>query len=441
MTLHPALRQEALDAPLAGLRPHPRLIANDDDFERLLKLQDSEPFRSGFATVQQAAQDLLDQPPLVYEIADGKRLLFVSRRVLDRVYRLAFMARFEPDQACWRDRLWDEVDAVCGFPDWNPAHFLDTAEMAHAVAVAYDWLHDRWSDDQLQTMQRVLMSHALEQGLMRYRDDPDTPRFWFGWHINHNNWNVVCNGGLAIAALALAEAEPDTAECVVDHAVRYMPICLQHFAPDGAWIEGVGYWAYTHAYLTATLASFQTALGHDFGLSDLPGIENTTLFPHHLTGPTGLPFNFSDMERPSVQAVRRSKPRSRHSDTVHYFAQHYENTSVRAVAGDMPRDSPSALLWSARLSDTDYPDPADLPRDAYFRGAEVVALRSAWNDHDALFLSAQCGRNSVGHNQADLGGFVFDALGQRCVAPAPEDRGRPDRDRARAAEGHLADPA
>ena len=32
------------------------------------------------------------------------------------------------------------TDPACS--SWNPGHFLDTAEMMHAVAVGYDWLYN-----------------------------------------------------------------------------------------------------------------------------------------------------------------------------------------------------------------------------------------------------------------------------------------------------------
>ena len=35
-----------------------------------------------------------------------------------------------------------ELRAAAAFPDWNPSHFLDTAEMTHAFAIGYDWLYE-----------------------------------------------------------------------------------------------------------------------------------------------------------------------------------------------------------------------------------------------------------------------------------------------------------
>ena len=62
-------------------------------------------------------------------------------------YTLAMAYRLHGDRR-YVDRLWQELQTVAGFPDFNPRHFLDTAEMTHALAIAYDWLYDHWSEPQ-----------------------------------------------------------------------------------------------------------------------------------------------------------------------------------------------------------------------------------------------------------------------------------------------------
>jgi hypothetical protein len=54
-----------------------------------------------------------------------------------------------------------------------------------------------------------------------------------------------------------------------------------------------------------------------------------------------------------------------------------------------------------------------LPRDKYFRGAEVVTFRTAWDDRQALFVGFKAGDNKANHSNLDLGTFVLDALGER----------------------------
>ena len=42
----------------------------------------------------------------------------------------------------------EELEAACNFADWNPSHFLDTAEMSTAFALGYDWLYDYLTEEQ-----------------------------------------------------------------------------------------------------------------------------------------------------------------------------------------------------------------------------------------------------------------------------------------------------
>lgn len=55
----------------------------------------------------------------------------------------------------------------------------------------------------------------------------------------------------------------------MDEAIRSVPLAMQHYAPDGAGTEGVTYWDYGSRYNIVLLSSLQTALGTDFGLSQV----------------------------------------------------------------------------------------------------------------------------------------------------------------------------
>ena len=45
-----------------------------------------------------------------------------------------------------------ELEAAAHFTNWNPRHFLDTAEMTHAFAIGYDWLYEAWTPAQRATL-------------------------------------------------------------------------------------------------------------------------------------------------------------------------------------------------------------------------------------------------------------------------------------------------
>src|SRR5574337_466015 len=95
--------------------------------------------------------------------------------------------------------------AVSAFPDWNPSHFLDVAEMSHAVAIGYDWLYDFLSAADRAIVRKALVTHGLRPSLELYRAQK-------GWVAVSHNWNEVCNGGMVLAALAIADEEPGRSE-------------------------------------------------------------------------------------------------------------------------------------------------------------------------------------------------------------------------------------
>ena len=408
LLVNAAAAQTTRDAdPLAYLRPeHPRLMATADDFERVRRRADVDPaVRRGLDALLARADALLDAPVSRYEIPDGMRLLAVSRAVRGRSFTLAMAWRVTGDRR-YADRLWRELEAVCDFPDWNPPHFLDTAEMAAAVAVGLDWCDDAWTPEQRERLTDAIVNKAFEPGLRQIEGPPPV---W--WAKSVANWNLVCHGGLAMAALAVGDDRPEVSRRVLNHAIDKMPLAVATFAPDGGYAEGPTYWSYAVRYLVPTLVSLQTAVGTTHGLDDLPGLARAGWFPIQTTGPTGLAFNFSD-----------GRERDGPPDAAFYWlARHYgEPAFARYKDGrDDLDDAALDLLW--RPENLGPADKSTWPLIDRFRGVEVLTMRSAWDDPDALYLAAQFGRNDVGHNQADLGTFVVESGGVRWLVDLGSD--------------------
>ena len=124
------------------------------------------------------------------------------------------------------------------------------------------------------------------------------------WAMGTNNWCVVCNGGVAMAALAIGDEEDSSALCgeVLEKGMVSIRRALPLFAPDGAWFEGPGYWAYTVEYLAQYVASFDSALGSNYGIFDYPGISVTGYFPGDMSGATNRTVNLHDASEGTVNA-------------------------------------------------------------------------------------------------------------------------------------------
>lgn len=395
---------------LARLKPgHPRLLVARGDWERLRRrLQEDPTLRDWHARLRERGRRLLEEPPSRYEIPDGLRLLSVSRRVVDRVYTLALLYRLEGEVA-YAHRAGRELEAAAAFPDWNPRHFLDTAEMTHAFAIGYDWLFDFWSPEQRAAWVRAVVEKGLRPGLEIYRRGS-------GWPRARHNWNQVCNGGLGVGALAVADAEPALAGEILAAALRSIPLAMREYGPDGAWAEGPGYWRYATQYNVLFLAAFESALGTDFGLGQIPGFADAGLFPIHITGPLDRTFNYADGGDSPIRAPELFWLARR------FQRPEYAHPQLKRAAG-----TPLDLIWFDPTTRTAAAKAAAArPRDKYFRGAEVVTLRTAWEDPQALFVGFKAGDNQANHSHLDLGSFVLDALGERwAVDPGADDYNLP----------------
>ena len=378
-------------------KQHPRLLMTRASLASLLDRVDQEPLDDWALRAKRHSESLMAVAPVEYDIYDGVRLLRISREAVKRVHLLVMAHHLSGRQVRYRDRLWDEIEAITSFPDWNPSHFLDTAEMTHAVAIAYDWLYDDWSVSQRARMREAIIEKGLKPGLAAHRPAEGKPAWWT---TTTNNWNPVCHAGLTLGALAIADDEPDLAYDVLTLALTSVPISMAEYAPDGGWIEGPGYWGYATRYAVLLVAALETALGSDCGLADAPGFRQTGDFPIHMTGPTGRYANFGDGGDSPTPAPE-----------LFWLGRLSGNPLYTSYQLERARGTTRDMLWYSDTVDSD--GLSAQPRDRLFKRINVATMRSGWLDPQALFVAVKGGDNDASHAQLDLGTFVIDALGQR----------------------------
>jgi hypothetical protein len=383
--------------PLQTLRKgHPRLIATAADFTRLQALVLSDRMAGAiWARLKRQADAIEPQPTVVHRLI-GPRLLDQSRRCLERVYTLALVYRIS-GETTYRDRALKELRAAAAFPDWNPSHFLDVAEMTHAFAIGYDWLYSDLSEEDRTLLRRAIIEKGLDPAIAIYKEH----RWWTT--VTHN-WNQVCNGGIALGALAIADEDPGRAEYIVGQSVDSIRRAINSYAPDGGWAEGPGYWQYATAYTVYYLAGLQTALGTDFGLSDIPGFNHAGDFRIYFQGPTGATFNYAD-----------ASPQAGMAPEMFWLGRRFKNRvfvvdELRHLAlGGRPHALD--LVWYDALSVG--PRNAGWPLSRMFAGVNVAFLRTDWDKPETLWIAIKGGDNQANHSHLDLGSFVLESGGMR----------------------------
>jgi hypothetical protein len=395
-----AFRPPAAATVLRTLKPqHPRLMIDPQAIRNIRGWVDRDPVAARIhARVFADADKMLKQPAPVHKLRDGRRLLSVSSGVLQRVTTLALAYHLTGRQQ-YVARAWRDLDAAAGFKDWNPAHFLDTAVMTCAVAIGYDWLWDQWTPPQRSRLRGAIVTLGLKPAMKVYQAKS-------GWHRVDYNWNQICNGGIAMGALAVAEDEPEIASKIVANALASVPRAMRAYAPDGAGKEGAGYWAFGSQYNVMLLASLESALGTDFGLGEIDGFRQSGDYQIFMSGAGRMSFDFGDCRHYALSTPQHFWMGKRYGMPQYSWFRHQE---LRGGKGGGAWD----LLWfDPEATDAAF---SKLPLDRHFAGAECVSMRDSWADTRGFTVAMQGGANNWTHRHYDLGSFILEADGVRWI--------------------------
>lgn len=268
---------------------HPRLLFTGAEETAVKQLIQNDPLAGELAEFLKAKADTLTITPQKPYLKDKYgNILWTSRAYVNRLGTLALAYRIYGERK-YLDAANEALLWVCNYPDWDPSHYLDTAEMATAVAIAYDWLYDTLPASTKELVKKCLYERAIVRVLREYEKGGSG-----SWAKRETNWNVVCNTGMVIAALGIAEDYPKETAVILDNAAKYMPNCLKHFAPDGVCYEGPAYWQYTASYLALYLKAVADNDNGKGDIAQLPGLERTVLYQKRTLTPSGRLFNFGN---------------------------------------------------------------------------------------------------------------------------------------------------
>ena len=390
------------------LNQHPRLLFSKQEELRIRDLFGTEPLLDSLrVSLMKEAERLLLLSPQEdprRKIRNTKDILSVSREQIYRIVNLALAYRLSGDSR-FVEKAEKELLNVCNYSDWDPIHYLDVAEMTTAVAIGYDWLYDVLSPSTKQVVVQSIKTKALDLVVEEYKTgNADS------WAKRETNWNVVCNTGMVLGALAIGENYPELAKYIIDEAVKYIPNCLKHFAPDGVCYEGPAYWGYTNMYLSLLLKVLNDNFGEDFGLSEMKGVDKSVLYYMYSTSPSGKIFNFanSSSTQPAAEPIYFYFSRAFNQPEVASF---YRNILSRTVQSEKYfRFYFLSIPWydtASSFTDT-------LPKLKVYEGInDIVVFNGDRNIPNNIYLIAKTGDPDMAHQQLDIGTFIVETNGIR----------------------------
>ncbi len=392
-----------LAAQGTNLRPHPRLLMTVEDEERTLLLMKENPQVAELAGYLKARTDSMAALPLLpYEMDKYGNMLHTARAYVDRLGSFALAYRLYGDSR-YLDAAGEALLCVCRYPDWDPKHYLDTAEMTTAVAIAYDWLYDALPAATRKLVKETIYKNALSRVLKEYRTGGPG-----SWAKRETNWNVVCNAGMVMGALAVAEDYPQVADSILKNAARYMPNCLKHFAPDGVCYESPAYWGYTASYLALYLKAVEDNGGDRYGIGRLPGLARTARFYRSIVLPSGRVFNYGNSgEGNEISPAFFLFSRLYGQPEVAEWYRAEVRQTVRGRGGWHQLFFLSLPWYDTAMADQSTPR----PRLEVFHNRinDIIALNGDRNTPGYVTLLAKGGEPMQAHQQLDGGAFVVES--------------------------------
>ena len=308
---------------------------------------------------------------------------------------------------------YDWAVALCQWPHWGPAHYLNAANAAYYVALAYDWLYDGFIEEGLDptpildgvykhttyTAWRSINNLPVEY----LRIDGSTSNAWWR-HIG--NWNPVCSVGV-LSACFISFDNPDYIEKAAYTASKDIYYLgqngFQYFGFDGSYRESAGYWAATARRSMLNVALLEGVLGTDLGISDAPGMDMTNYFGYNLESSDYVSWNYHDdwvADLPSYW--------------YYLSAEIFDNPDFAAIRKMHIDNGKKTYRWDVLWYDKDMIERGSdtLELDYIFTSIDGAVSRSSW-ESGALYAGIMGGFNNVAHGQYDSGNWIYENMGTR----------------------------
>ena len=275
---------------------------------------------------------------------------------------------------------------------------LGSSARAWMLANALYWLGDRLSEATRLRVDQEVRRRVLDPYLAALRSGSTRGNWWIRCT---NNWNAVCNAGVAGAALALLGPAPERAEFLAGMEVSN-PYFLSGFTDDGYCSEGVGYWNYGFGHYMMLGIMVREATGGQLDIFSDAKLTPIAAFPLNiLIQPTVAPA-FADCSvnsRPSsgiLAMIDRVFPdvipgRFVITDPVSASLTHI---GFHAPGWQAP-EAPPAILHE------------HLPVRSWFADAGILISRDHPHADVPFGAAVKGGHNAEHHNHNDIGSFTI----------------------------------
>lgn len=385
---------------------HPRLLMLRGEEDAIRKKIESDYFLQRIHKYIIKKCDKLLGVPVQERIFHSTDMLTTAREIHSRIFYLSYAWRMTGDIR-YVKRAEEEMLNVCSFPDWDPDHYLDVAEISFALAIGYDWMYDQLSEETRMTVAENLFEKGIKSGLPETAVKPGH----LHWVDKRNNWNPVCHGSIAMAAITAFEHEPETALKAIGRSInKVRTLAIPEYGPDGNFPEGYSYWSYGTTFAIMFIETLEKVYGTSFGIAEDPGFMKTPEYILQMSAQGLETWRYSDC----TSDIKNSYPmfwfanRQGNPSLLWAEKQKIEYMDINNLSRRMfnVRFLPNVLLWASESPFKDIKAPEK--RLYVGQGTTPVAImRNHFGGSDEIFLGLKGGMPNYNHGHMDIGSFVM----------------------------------
>lgn len=233
--------------------------------------------------------------------------------------------------------------------------------------------------------------HRVTAEVRRRAIDPFfDPNAEFGWKTTTSNWNAVCHGGVAIAAMLLEKDAHRLGDLIVQ-TLGNLRFFLDGFTADGGCTEGPGYWQYGFGWYVQLAAALYDFTAGRINIMADPKVERIARYPLAVAVRPGQNLPFSDTGQEFVRTWLAM--------LLNRFFRLPELCGLCRLA----EDGSPVLRDLMDLASCDGSKHAPLAghADALLADLGVARVRCG-----GTTVAAKAGHNAEHHNHNDVGSFI-----------------------------------
>jgi hypothetical protein len=389
---------------------HPRLLFSSSEIEQIKILIQSDAFaKATYDNIISRANSLLTSPILGYGLdGAGLRITNIHTFSNNQLPYLVLAYQFTKDSR-YAARCWQQLDAMCSWPDWGAnRHFLDAGIASKGAGMALDGLFDYLTSAQRLRLYTAIKNFVLQPG----KTQIETNTGVWKWYLSNDNWNGICHGGMIMGALAGYEYDSTFNANVIAQCANGINKYMQSLEPDGASEEGMSYWSYGLMNTFLAFESLKRCLSTTYGLAENPGFIKTGWFPYYMSGPVGTASIGDDY----LYVGKSNKFLS-----YFWFSKYFKNSglakshfdacmSVNALDAEKMNGWTDLLFYDKSL--VSQGSSSSLPLSGYLKGIDYMYLLENTSSDNSLYVGMHGGDNSASHGHLDAGSFYVQALGE-----------------------------